>query len=81
MAFGDKHKKKTAGPIRIIDGIPHQLMLWAVIEERPDGIPITLRLCQDHEKIGDIFTTDEQRANAKQHLLWTPTKFIAPVPS
>lgn len=79
--------KKT--PTRIVDGIKHELALWLVIEERADGVPVTLRLLQDQEQLGSELVaaglctqeeinngTAQARIKPKCHLLWTPSKFM-----
>jgi hypothetical protein len=82
-------EKKTINPTRVVDGIKHELAMWLVVEQRPDGILVTLRLCQDQDHIGGelvaagLCTQAEvdsgeahKKLNPTFHLLWTPSKFM-----
>lgn len=78
-----------SNPTRIIDGNKHELAMWLVIEERADGVPVVLRLCQDQDHIGGelvaagLCTQAEIESGEAQkrlkptfRLLWTPSNFL-----
>ena len=71
-------------PTRVIDGTKHELAMWLVIEERPDGIPITLRLLNEQHTVEEeliaagLCSKEEiasgeaqERIKPKIHLIWT----------
>ncbi len=83
---------ERATQVRLIDGHPHVLMMWLVIEKRADGTPVTMRLLQDHLSFGEEFVaaglcTPEEiasgeaqaRIHPEVHVMWTPQQFKSAV--
>lgn len=74
----------------VVDNDRLVLMMWLVLEERADGIPVRMMLLQDgkQQTIADalisagLCTKEEvdlgvaqERVKPKIHMLWTPARF------
>lgn len=76
-------------PTRVIDGVTYELAMWLVVEKRPDGIPLVMRLCQEGYTVeqtlvaAGLCTSEEiasgeaqQRLKPEFQLMWTQRAWL-----